>query len=229
MTQMRRFFRQSPVTAAILALTVLYFLWIQVRFLGQATSALAIFEAGGINGYYLAYNPVDLWRLLSPVLIHIGWEHLVMNAISIYFVGIMAEQWWGARRYLLIYLLAGLMGNVFVAFFTPEVVSAGASTSIFGLFTAISVVGYFGRHPYLKQVGQNFQMLLGMNLLFNLFMPSISIAGHLGGALGGGLAGMFLSTAFEKNMFSKSQRLLALLAYVTVAAILLSLSLMRRM
>lgn len=227
MRKIREIFKQSPVTATLLTVTIVYFLVIQLLFWGRSTTALAIFEAGGVNGHYLRFYPAELWRLISPIFIHIGWEHLIMNAVSLYFVGTMAEQWWGSWRFLILYLFSGVMGNVFVVFFTPDVVSAGASTSIFGLFTAISVIGYFGSNPYLKQVGQSYQLLLVMNLIFNLFMPSISLSGHLGGAIGGGLLAVVLLTRFDKSIFSKSQRFLALLVYLALLIALLGISFVR--
>lgn len=227
MKTIQQTFRQSPVTATLLSLTIGYFLLIQLLFWGQSTTAVSILRAGGIYGAYLHFYPAELWRLISPIFIHIGWEHLVMNAISLYFVGAMAEQWWGVWRFLMLYLLSGVMGNVFVVFFTPDVVSAGASTSIFGLFAAVSVIGYFGRNAYLKQVGQNYQVLLVMNLVFNVFMPSVSIAGHIGGAVGGGLCAVFLITRFDRFIFKPSQRMLALVAYVALLILLLGIVFVR--
>ncbi|WP_425452081.1 rhomboid family intramembrane serine protease [Streptococcus hillyeri] len=227
MKTIQQTFRQSPVTATLLSLTIGYFLLIQLLFWGKSTTAVSILRAGGIYGAYLHFYPAELWRLISPIFIHIGWEHLIMNAISLYFVGAMAEQWWGVWRFLMLYLLSGVMGNVFVVFFTPDVVSAGASTSIFGMFAAISVIGYFGRNAYLKQVGQNYQVLLVMNLVFNVFMPSVSIAGHIGGAIGGGLCAVFLTTRFDRFIFKQSQRMLALVAYVALLILLLGIVFVR--
>ncbi|MFC5631839.1 MULTISPECIES: rhomboid family intramembrane serine protease [Streptococcus] len=227
MKNLQHIFKQNPIMATFLTLTIGYFLVIQLMYWGQSTTALAIFKAGGVNGNYLTHYPAELWRLISPIFIHIGWEHLIMNMVSLYFVGAMAEQWWGAWGFLTLYLLSGIMGNVFVAFFTPDAVSAGASTSIFGLFAAISVIGYFGSNPYLRQVGQNYQLLLGMNLIFNLFMPGISLAGHIGGAVGGGLCAIFLTTRFDPFIFKPSQRMLALVAYVALLILLLEIVFVR--
>ena len=101
------------------------------------------------------------------------------------------------------------MGNIFTLLLTPDVVAAGASTSIFGVFAAITVVGYFGHNPYLKQLGQSYQALIVVNLIFNLFMPNVGIVGHIGGLVGGLLAAVFLPTVIEKQIFQTWQRLLA--------------------
>ena len=44
-------------------------------------------------------------------------------------------------------------------------IAAGASTSLFGVFAAIMVAGYFGRNPYLKELGRNYQALIIVNLI----------------------------------------------------------------
>ena len=100
---------------------------------------------------------------------------------------------------------------------TPDVVAAGASTSIFGVFAAITVAGYFGRNPYLKQLGQSYQALIVINLIFNLFMPNVGLVGHIGGLVGGLLVAVFLPTLHEKNMFQAWQRLLAGGVYLLLA------------
>lgn len=109
------------------------------------------------------------------------------------------------------------MGNVFTLFLTPDVVAAGASTAVFGAFASIAVVGYFGHNPYLKQMGQSYQALIVVNLIFNLFMPNVGIVGHIGGLVGGLLVAVFLPTLHEKNMFQAWQRLLAGGIYVLLA------------
>ena len=157
----------------------------QLIYFGNATSNQAIFNAGGMYGAYVSLFPSQLWRLVTPIFVHIGWEHFFFNMLTLYFVGQMAEQIWGHHKFLALYVLSGIVGNIFTLFFTPNVIAAGASTSLFGVFAAIMVAGYFGRNPYLKELGRNYQALIIINLIFNLFTPSIGIAGHIGGLVGG--------------------------------------------
>ena len=205
MTELKR----RPVTFGILIITTLVFMAIQIFRFSDSTSGATIFEFGGLYGLFLKHDPSQLWRLVTPIFVHIGWQHFLFNLFAIYIVGQLAEQVWGSWRFLLLYLLSGIMGNVFTLFLTPDVVAAGASTSIFGVFAAITVAGYFGHNPYLKQMGQSYQALIVVNLIFNLFMPNVGLVGHIGGLVGGLLAAVFLPTLHEKNMFQTWQRLLA--------------------
>ena len=201
--------KKRPVTFGLLIITVLVFMAIQIFRFGNSTSSQTIFEFGGLYGYYVVFDPSQLWRLLTPIFVHIGWQHFLFNIFALYVVGQLAEQIWGSWRFLLLYLLSGIMGNIFTLLLTPDVVAAGASTSIFGVFAAITVVGYFGHNPYLKQLGQSYQALIVVNLIFNLFMPNVGIVGHIGGLVGGLLAAVFLPTVIEKQIFQTWQGLLA--------------------
>ena len=118
-------------------------------------------------------------------------------------------------------MLSGVVGNAFTLFFTPNVIAAGASTSLFGVFAAIMVVGYFGRNSFLKELGRNYQLLILINLLFNLFTPGVGIIGHIGGLVGGILCAIFLPTIVEKDMFKPWQRWLAAGSYVVLNLILI--------
>ena len=222
---MKNVIKESPVTIFLLALTTLVFIAMQVIYFGNATSNQAIFNTGGMYGAYVSLFPSQLWRLVTPIFVHIGWEHFFFNALTLYFVGQIAEQIWGHHKFLALYVLSGIVGNIFTLFFTPNVIAAGASTSLFGVFAAIMVAGYFGRNPYLKELGRNYQALIIVNLIFNLFTPSIGIAGHIGGLVGGVLCAIFLPTLVEKNMFKPWQRWLAAATYVGVSLFLIVLAL----
>ena len=222
---MKNVIKESPVTIFLLALTTLVFIAMQVIYFGNATSNQAIFNTGGMYGAYVSLFPSQLWRLVTPIFVHIGWEHFFFNALTLYFVGQIAEQIWGHHKFLALYVLSGIVGNIFTLFFTPNVIAAGASTSLFGVFAAIMVAGYFGRNPYLKELGRNYQALIIVNLIFNLFTPSIGIAGHIGGLVGGVLCAIFLATLVEKNMFKPWQRWLAAATYVGLSLFLIVLAL----
>ncbi|KKF59393.1 rhomboid family intramembrane serine protease [Streptococcus uberis] len=218
--------KEKPVTFFFLSVTILLFIVMQVFYGSLAKSPQIVFQFGGMFGLVVKSMPSQLWRLVTPIFIHIGWEHFLINSLTLYFVGQLAESIWGSRFFLLLYVLSGIMGNVMTLFFTPHVVAAGASTSLFGLFAAIVVVGYFGHNQHLKSIGKSYQTLIILNLVMNLFMPNVGIVGHLGGALGGALAAVFLPTLLDAELFTKKQKTSALLSYLTIALVLITLSLM---
>lgn len=222
---MKNEIRQLPMTYLLLAVTGLVFLWMQIRYGAMAATSQAVFESGGMFGRYLQAYPSQIWRLVSPIFVHIGWQHAVMNLFSIYIVGQFVERIWGSRRFALLYLLSGVMGNAFTLFFTPDVVAAGASTALFGSFGALAVLGKMTRNPYLKHLGQSYLAMIVVNLVFNLFTPNVSLVGHLGGLVGGVLAGVFLLPEERQSIFTRWHRVGALILYGLLLVLILYLSL----
>ncbi|MDO5456727.1 MAG: rhomboid family intramembrane serine protease [Atopococcus tabaci] len=153
----------------------------------QDTSVLVFFGA--------KFNPLiamgQYWRLITPMFLHIGFLHLVMNGVAIYFLGQDLEDVYGHFRFLLIFLLSGLMGNIF-SFAFNNAISAGASTAVFGLFsTIIAMAQADPDNSYLQAVARSYWILIIINIVFNLFSQGVDLAGHLGGFFGG----YFVATA----------------------------------
>ncbi|WP_155962042.1 rhomboid family intramembrane serine protease [Streptococcus ruminantium] len=216
-----------PITNGLLAVTAFVFLLIQVLRFGQTTAAYTIFEFGGMYGEIVRHDPTQLWRLVSPIFVHIGWEHFLFNSVTLLGLGYQLEGLFGLRRFFLLYLLSGIMGNAFVLFFTPGVIGAGASTSLFGLFAAIALLRKFSRSPYLRMLGQRYVVLLVFNLVLGLFNPAISMAGHIGGAVGGCLVVVFLPPLVEKDLFSGKQIFYSFIGYLGLLALLLGVFYLR--
>lgn len=217
------FDKRYPVTNALLLVTALVFFLIQILRFGQTTTAYTIFEFGGMYGEVVRQDPSQLWRLVSPIFVHIGWEHFFFNTITLLGLGYQLEGLFGSRRFFFLYLLSGIMGNLFVLFFTPNVVGAGASTSLFGLFASMALLRKFSRSPYLQVLGQRYMVLLAMNLALGLFNPTISMAGHIGGAIGGCLVVLFIPPRMERHLFTSQQKWTGIFGYGGTFLVLLSI------
>lgn len=175
-------YRKTPViTYLSLALMVIMYLLMEFAGGSQNTSVLVFFGAK-FNGLIAAGQ---YWRLITPIFLHIGLLHLVMNGIAIYYLGKDLEAIYGHVRFLLIFLFSGIMGNIF-SFAFNDAVSAGASTAVFGLFSTTLVMARAQPHnSYLQAVARSYRTLIIINIIFNLFSPGIDLAGHLGGLFGG--------------------------------------------
>lgn len=181
-------FRQSRiedtpfVTYALLAVTVAMFL-------------IETIAGGSTNGEVLArfgarYNPLiyagEWWRFITPAFLHIGLMHIVVNGVSLFYLGEITEKIFGHWRFFVIYLVSAIAGNVAGFVFAPSSLSAGASTAIFGLMGAFLMLGdSFRENPMVRQLAQQFALLAGINLVFNLFSSGVDISGHIGGLIGG--------------------------------------------
>ena len=74
------------------------------------------------------------WRLLSAMFLHGSFVHILFNMIGLAAFGPIVERLYGARQYLLIYLVCGLVGNATSLHFAAlHAVSIGASGAIYGV------------------------------------------------------------------------------------------------
>lgn len=213
------FDKKYPVTSSLLLLTTGVFLAMLLLRGFDYESVQTVYDFGGVLGAEIQIDPSQSWRLLAAMFVHIGLQHFVLNMVTLYFLGRIAEDLFGSKAFLALYLLSGLMGNLFVLVFSPEVVAAGASTALFGIFGAIASLRFIARSPYIQYLSQSYTSLILINILFS-FMPGISLAGHLGGLVGGGILAFVFPVYGERDSVKKSWRLGALLLY-TAGAILL--------
>ncbi|WP_125683342.1 rhomboid family intramembrane serine protease [Levilactobacillus yonginensis] len=127
----------------------------------------------------------EWWRLATPMFLHIGFTHILMNMITLYFVGMQIEAAFGHTRFLVMFLVSGIGGNI-ASFCFSDSLSAGASTAIFGLFGAFMMLGEsFWQNPVIQQLARTFMAFVVMNIAFDVFTPGIDLAGHIGGLAAG--------------------------------------------
>lgn len=213
------FDKKYPVTSSLLLLTTGVFLSMLLVRGFNYESVQTVYDFGGVIGAEIQVDPSQSWRLLAAMFVHIGLQHFVLNMVTLYFLGRIAEDLFGSKAFLVLYILSGLMGNLFVMTFSPEVVAAGASTALFGIFGAIASLRFIARSPYIQYLSQSYTSLILVNILFS-FMPGISLAGHLGGLVGGGILAFVFPVYGERDSVKKSWRLGALLLYIAGATLL---------
>jgi len=132
----------------------------------------------------------------------------VLNMITLYYLGRLAEDLFGSKAFLALYLLSGMMGNVFVAIFTPDVIAAGASTALF-----IGALRFIVQSPYIRHLSQSYTSLIVVNLIFS-FMPGISMAGHIGGLVAGVMLAYVFPVRGEARFMNRTYQMSAALSYL---------------
>ena len=182
------FTRKPFVTYTLLGIQIILF--IMMEFMGSSESSATLLLFGA------KFNPLiaagEYWWLITPMFLHIGIVHLLINSITLYYLGSMVENIAGHWRYLVIYLASGLMGNLFSYQFS-ENISAGASTALFGLFAVfLALKNLFPRNRHIQSIGSQYLTLVGINLAFGIMGSGIDIWGHVGGLVGGFLMTMAL-------------------------------------
>ncbi|WP_432833340.1 rhomboid family intramembrane serine protease [Dactylosporangium sp. CA-092794] len=157
----------------------------------------------------------EYYRLVTAMFLHFGLLHLALNMWVLWSVGRPLEASLGRVRYLALYLLAGIGGNVAAyAFTSPNVINAGASGAVFGLFGALIVVLRRMRMSVAGVVP-----VLIVNLVLTFSISNISIGGHIGGLVTGTLAALGLAYAPKKHRTLVQVAAFAVLAVIMIALI----------
>ena len=138
----------------------------------------------------------EWWRLLSAMFLHGGMTHLLMNMFSLYIVGRGAETYFDTRSYLSIYFFSGIIGGLVSLYMHPVSVGVGASGAIFGVFGALA--GFFLAHrdkiaSHSKAFMKDFSVIILINLVIGLAIPSIDVSAHIGGLVVGLIGGYMIS------------------------------------
>ncbi len=182
------------LTYVLMGITVLVFLlqmFSEMLLGGDLPSALG----AKVNDYILAG---ELWRLITPILLHGSILHILFNMYALYAFGPTLERSYGHGRFLALYLLGGFAGNVMSFLFTANP-SVGSSTAIFGLLGAEGVFLYRNRKLFGAQAQRaltNVVMVAALNLFLGM-SPGIDNWGHLGGLLGGSFFAWFAGPVYE--------------------------------
>jgi membrane associated rhomboid family serine protease len=197
-------------TRALIAINV-------IVFLAEAATGASLQSLAGstLARDWVDFGPLvatgEWWRLVTSGFIHSGIFHLLVNMYSLYLLGGSLERIMGRGRFLLLYfcsLLAGSAGAIVVSWDVP---SAGASGAIFGLLGAALVLE---RQRVIA--APNLMGILMINLVLTFaFSSYISVGGHIGGLIGGGL------TALAYSRFGRGHALYGRLGALGVAGILL--------
>ena len=132
------------------------------------------------------------WRFITPVFLHANLLHVGLNMLNFFVLGIFLERLVGHLRFLLIYLLTGVISIIASFYFMPQEISVGASGAIFGLVGAYSVFVLTHRRAF-RNNGYPallwLVLIIGVNLSIGLFIPNVDNYAHLGGLLSGCLLG----------------------------------------
>ncbi|WP_018133435.1 rhomboid family intramembrane serine protease [Effusibacillus pohliae] len=172
----------SKAVYSLLAIMIGLFAWMWAAGAGDPSAVLIRFGAK-VNERILAG---EYWRLVTPMFLHLNVLHLLVNAFALYSLR-NAEWIFGSNRFLLIFLLAGISGNV-ASFAASPYPAVGASGAIFGILGALLYFGTQRREFFRRTMGSAIWTTLAINLLLGLMIPNISNSGHIGGLAGGFLA-----------------------------------------
>lgn len=185
--------KREPVTALLILLNTLIFL--VVEFTGGSENGQHMLECGA------AYAPLIIeqgqwYRMITSMFLHFGAPHLINNMLVLFVLGQRLEPVAGKVKFLLIYLLGGLGGNLISLFWDMRTgnasLSAGASGAVFAVMGGMIyvIIRHRGRVADLSMK----QMLLmaAFSLYFGFASGGVDNAAHAGGLLCGFLTAVIV-------------------------------------
>ncbi|EGQ25099.1 MULTISPECIES: rhomboid family intramembrane serine protease [Sporosarcina] len=188
-----QYVRAYPIVTFLLALNIGIFILTWIPGIGNQ---LLLF---GIGDNFLIANG-EYWRLVTPMFLHGGLTHLLFNMFSLFIFGPELEKIAGKARFITIYMLAGLFGDVATYFLqSGDYRHLGASGAIFGVFGAFGALVYYTKHvfPQLKQV---ILPIIVISVVMTFVGTNINVTAHIAGLITGFLIG--LSYFNPKNIVS---------------------------
>ena len=111
----------------------------------------------------------EVWRLISPIFIHMGWVHLVFNMLMLVSVGAAVERVIGSWAIALLVLGLAVISNTAEAVFGPGLHFGGMSGVLYGLAGFSWVMGMVAPQRGL-QIDRNTALILVGWLLLGVLM-----------------------------------------------------------
>ena len=104
-------------------------------FLPPSDDTLELF--GNLHGFGLREKPEQVYRWITHNFLHASFEHIMSNCFGILIFGTILEHIIGTWKYIIIYMISGILGGLFSVLIKPEVKSVGASICCYGLIGAL--------------------------------------------------------------------------------------------
>lgn len=206
--------KKAPVTTLLLVSFIVLFIVQVLTGVDANNPSTAELLKWGANAlpYTMDSEP---WRLASSAFLHIGLMHLLFNGFAMYFFGQIAEPMFGSAKFLALFLLAAIGGNLLNNHITWQGIldgtgqpglSAGASGGIMGIGAALLIAALFkisvnGIVLNLKSL----IIIMGINLVYGFAVPGIDNAGHIGGAVTGLVIALAFVIAYRQRLAATLQ------------------------
>ena len=174
-------FLTSRVTTVLIIINVVIFL-LETKDGGSTNREVAL-------KYGAQYQPLirqgQYYRLFTAMFLHFGAYHLLFNMYALSVIGPAVDYVCGPAIFLIVYLGAGLAGNIATMILDEKTgrssLSAGASGCIFGLLGACFVLAIARYGFSLRSI----LTTLAINLVYGLSSRRINMMSHAGGFIGG--------------------------------------------
>ncbi len=175
---------QTPATFVLIGINTI--VWLALEATGGSQSIHNLLRFGAKFGPGISEG--EYWRLFTPMFLHIGLLHLLTNTFGLLIFGRIVERYFGSVNFTIIYLFAGVFGNIASYAVLSAGVGAGASGAVFGIVAAYAAFLYRNRAlagPMGRSSLGGLGLIIGANLLFGFAVSGIDNWAHIGGLISG--------------------------------------------
>lgn len=162
---------------------------------GNTQNTIYLYRCGGITPESL-FEDHQVYRLFTSMFMHSGISHLVNNRIVLYFIGGTLEKYIGRVRYLIIYLLSGLLGGlisqIYYMAMAENVICVGASGAIFGAVGAMLTVVVVNHGRVENFTFPRLIIYVVLSIYLGFMSQGVSLSAHLGGLATGFFTALLL-------------------------------------
>lgn len=204
--------KKPMITYTLIAINALIWLLIEgyARMSGNRVEFLLLIFGAKFNPLILAG---EYWRFITPVFLHAGVLHMAVNGYSLYAVGPFVEKVFGHGKFIIIYLCAGVTGNI-ASFVFSNGWGVGASGAVFGMLGAMLYLGLEKPDFFRRYLKYNIVSAIVINLAYGLSRPGIDNFAHIGGLVGGFLLSGVVSGKIREKWYLNK------IFYITITAII---------
>lgn len=177
--------KKEPATVLLILINIVVF--VAVELTGGTDDTLHMLQCGA--AYTPAITEGEYYRIFTSMFLHFGAEHLLNNMLVLFVLGGRLEPVIGRIRYLLIYLLGGIGGNLLCIFLELKsndlAVSAGASGAVFAVMGAMIYAVIRSRGHLEDLSARQILIMAAFSLYFGFTSEGVDNAAHVGGMLSG--------------------------------------------
>lgn len=205
------------ITYILIGINLLLFLLMYI-FGAGSENINTLLKFGALSKPHIMINN-EYYRIFTSAFLHIGFIHLLFNMYALNALGNQVENYFGKKKYLIIYFVSILTSSLLSLIITPMgIISAGASGAIFGLFGALLYFGYNYRAYFGNVILKQLLPIIIINLFIGFMSQGINNAAHIGGLFGGFLVSYATGL---KTKSSKSERTSGTIALIILIVTLI--------
>ena len=184
--QFKIWLRYSRLTATLIAVSVIVAVLSQ---LGRDFQALHFLFISEYRSGLPEILSGEVWRLLTPIILHFGILHIAFNMLWLYDLGSAIEQRQGMGRMAILVVVIGVLSNLGQYFWSGPIFG-GMSGVVYGLLAYIWAQGHFNPragialHQHIVIMMLIWFVICWLGLVGNIANMAHTIGLVLGGVLG---------------------------------------------